>query len=104
MRQHQFTVAQDEDGLWFYYSKDNERGSPWEHFPTREECERAAEEFAAWIQKVNEIEEQTKARMMRLIQEWTDQLVQESGLDREEVLFDIGIGIKDAVDELCPAG
>jgi hypothetical protein len=104
MLRYRFGIDQDEDGQWFYYNDGDGRKIPWDSFPTREQCERAVAWFNYRLEKGDEIELRVKERMRVLIHRWADQLTRETGIDRQEVLLDIGLGINDAVDELCPIG
>jgi hypothetical protein len=104
MLRYRFAIAQDEDGQWYYYNDGDGRKVPWEHFPTKEEAERAVAQFNHRLQKGDEIELLTRQRMKVLIPRWCDQLVRETGIDREEVLLDIGLAVRDVVDEMCPKG
>ena len=56
------------------------------------------------MSKGDEIEEQTKERMIPLIVALADQKFSGSGLDRDEVLLNIRLGIEAALDKLCPSG
>jgi hypothetical protein len=99
-----FEVSQDGDGSWFYHNPGSPR-SAWEGgFATREQAERAAASFAYRLQKGNQIELVTKARVRTLIHKWCDQLTRETSLPREDVLLDIRLGAMDALDDLCPQG
>jgi hypothetical protein len=64
MLKGEFAVAQDADGSWFYYSTDDQRRSPLEHFPAREQAERAAQQFAYRLQKEDEIALVAKERAL----------------------------------------
>lgn len=106
MTKPEFVVVQEADGRWTYYSDDDTSFRlPWiEGCLTREEAERKAERFAYRLQKGDETEQQIKERLMPLIQAWADEMVRETGLELEEVLLDIGNGVRQARKAVCPDG
>jgi hypothetical protein len=104
MLEYKFDTAQDADGGWFFHTLGRPQ-SVWETgFPTREEAEHAAQEFANRLREGQLTEMVVQRRLRMLIEFWTNERVQETGLAREDVLLDIGLGIRDVVDEVCPKG
>lgn len=101
-----FIVCQAQDGTWDYYHRtlDSPERPDDGGFQTKEQAEREAARLAYRLQKGHETEQQIKERMMPLIKAWAEQTVRETGLELQEVLLDIGDGVKQAVKELCPAG
>lgn len=105
MANYTCVVHQEPDGLWGFYDKfDTPHRLTDGGYTTREQAEREAERFTYRMHKGDEIEEQIKERVAPLIVAWADQLVSESGLERQDVLLDIRLGVRAALDELCPSG
>jgi hypothetical protein len=103
MGKYQFAVHQEPDGLWGYHDKGASPELPQDGgYPTKEEAEREAEQFAYRMREGDVTEAQVMERMEPLIKQLADQRVSETGLDRQEVLVDIHYGVKTAINQLCP--